>query len=110
MRKTAATAALSLAILTGVSAPAIAVEESPAPATSEQTNDDNGNAGLWGLLGLLGLAGLLKKNKTVHNDRHVDHTTDRRRDTGTTNVRDTGAPNVRDTGAPNVDGTTHPDR
>ncbi|MGK4218667.1 WGxxGxxG family protein [Kocuria marina] len=102
MRKTAATAALSLAILTGVSAPAIAAEESPAPATSQQTNDDNGNAGLWGLLGLLGLAGLLKKNKTVHNDRHVDHTTDRRHATGTTNVRDTGTPNV--------DGNTHPGR
>lgn len=72
------------------------------PATSQQTNDDNGNAGLWGLLGLLGLAGLLKKNKTVHNDCHVDHTTDRRRDTGTSTVRDTGTTNV--------DGTTHPGR
>lgn len=102
MRKTAATAALSLAILTGVSTPAIAAEESPAPATSQETNDDNGNAGLWGLLGLLGLAGLLKKNKTVHNDRHVDHTTDRRRDTVTSTVRDTGTTNV--------DGTTHPGR
>ena len=75
MRKIAATATLSLATLTGMAAPATAVEtpttvavEAPAAvnaaAVTPVAEDDNDSWGLWGLLGLLGLAGLLKKNKT----------------------------------------------
>lgn len=68
IRTSAATAALSFAVLMGVGAPATAAEET-APATEQtQETDDNGDAGLWGLLGLLGLAGLLKRNKKDHTN------------------------------------------
>lgn len=85
IRKTAATAALSLAILTGASAPTLAATESPAPASSQESNESHGNAGLWGLVGLAGLAGLLKKNKTVPADHNRNvGSTDRSRHAGTT--------------------------
>ncbi|MHA7283319.1 WGxxGxxG family protein [Arthrobacter sp. TMS2-4] len=79
IRKTAATAALSLAILTGMAAPSVAQSTAPATEQTQETDEGNGDAGLWGLLGLLGLAGLLKKNKK----EHVDH-----RANGATRVND----------------------
>lgn len=71
IRKSAATAALSFAVLMGVAFPATAAQETaPATEQTQQTDEDNGDAGLWGLLGLLGLAGLLKRNKKDHSN-HV---------------------------------------
>ncbi|MHA7189533.1 WGxxGxxG family protein [Arthrobacter sp. MDT2-16] len=73
IRKSAATAALSLAVLMGVAAPSTAAEETaPATEQTQQSEEGNGDAGLWGLLGLLGLAGLLKKNKKEHVDHRVN--------------------------------------
>jgi hypothetical protein len=47
MRKTATTAALSLAALTGVAAPATAAEIAvPATTTTQPSEDDNGEMGL----------------------------------------------------------------
>ena len=84
IRTSAATAALSFAVLMGVAAPATAAEETAPAVEQTQETDDNGDAGLWGLLGLLGLAGLLKRNKK----EHVDHV----RTTGATRVNDGNGP------------------
>lgn len=73
------TVGLAAMLSMGVSTAALAQDvttTTPDVTTQQETNDDNGNAGLWGLLGLLGLgglAGLRRDDKDHRQDRTRDH-------------------------------------
>lgn len=79
VRKKMLTVGLAAMLSMGVSTAALAQDvttTTPDVTTQQETNDDNGNAGLWGLLGLLGLgglAGLRRDDKDHRQDRTRDH-------------------------------------
>ncbi|MFW5468902.1 WGxxGxxG family protein [Knoellia sp. CPCC 206435] len=80
IRLAAAAALTGAALLVPSSAMADMAAETPSPATTTESENDD-SSGNWGLLGLLGLAGLagLKKRK----DNQPDYSTTRTRDTNT---------------------------
>jgi MYXO-CTERM domain-containing protein len=70
MRKAAASAFVSLALLGGITAPAVAQTGGDTEqTTTTNENDDSGKLGLLGLTGLLGLAGLARRDRERDRDR-----------------------------------------
>ena len=69
MRKAAASAFVSLALLGGIAAPAVAQTGGDTEQTTTNENDDSGKLGLLDLTGLLGLAGLARRDRERDRDR-----------------------------------------